>query len=108
MGVRKIWSMMREYRYEWSCKKIAKELGFDYYHPIIFQMRLFLAWLFNARCSHCDSDGMSGYYEREVCSWCDGFTLQWNFRLKNIILWIVRPNENAMEAVHYHELFLKE
>lgn len=107
-GFRKIWSLMREYRYECSCKKFAKEFGFDYYHPIVFQVRLFLAWLVNARCEHCDADGMTGYYEREACSWCDGFALQWNFKLKNIFLWIVRPNEKKMHDVFYHEMFLKE
>ena len=102
-GIRKIWSMMREYRYEWACKKFSSQFGYEYYHPLEFQLRLFLAWLFYATCKHCDEDGMTGYYEREACSWCDGFHLRWNWTLRGWIRNSLFTNKMT-EEVSYYEM----
>ena len=72
---KKIIALIKEYRYDFEPE----------YHRHEFVIRIFLAWFFNLKCSHCDFDGMSGYWEREVCCWCNGFHLRWQGTLRDKI-----------------------
>lgn len=47
------------------------------YKPRQFLWLMFKAWATKNVCWDCRGHGMTGYYEPEACSTCDGFGINW-------------------------------
>lgn len=105
ISFKKLVNVCKEYQYEYDT---PKEWDFWRCNRITFWIRQITAWLFNLECEHCDNKGMNGYYEREACSYCDGFALRWQF---SILTWIrqnilnLESRKNWEERYFYEEVY---
>lgn len=79
----------------------ASECGLHGKEKLHFYFNLTIAYIFRRKCRFCDSDGMQGYWEREVCSECDGWHLTWNWNTRSRII-------NFLRHKNWHDVWIYE